>query len=403
MKITVPIDVHDPRRGGAERYLSRLTGSLTSRGHRVHILCLVDRQSADESLPAGCTVETLEPPFAARRLRSLRELWFAREGLRRHRASDRDLLYAFRHALEADVYQPHGGSYRTAPIDALAGAGAVRRGLKRVTRLLRPTTHALRWLDGQVFRRSPGLITMSLSEVVEDSFRRAYPGVSFRFERIPNGIPLEEFHDRDREALALELRERIGADVEAPVALFLAHQFRAKGLDFAIEAVSRLSSWHLVVGGRGRVEPHRLVARRLGVESRVHFLGEIADPRRLYAAADAFLLPTWYDSCALSVLEAIACGTPAVTTRRNGAAELYESGGEGFVVDSPRDVGGWVRALECIDADRSGFRERARQLAPSLSWEQHVDRIEEVLERRHRELQADLSAASPSRRAEELP
>ena len=93
------------------------------------------------------------------------------------------------------------------------------------------------------------------------------------------------------------------------------------------------------------------------------------------------MLPTYYDSCSLSVLESIACGTPAITTRQNGASELIEHGREGFVLDAPSDDVALARALLEIAGDAEAFRERARAAAKGLSWESHVDRVIQALER----------------------
>ena len=394
MKITIPIDVWDPRRGGLERYLALLSASLVARGHEVTILCArradrdggggsgTDAGGSDDS-SGGPNVETLAVPAWPR---WRRELAFARRSVERFRERGDDILFAVRHALEAHVYQPHGGSYRSATRAALEGAPPPLRVAKSLLRSLRPTHRVLWWLDGEVFRRSPDVLTLSLSQVVERSLERAFPGAALRFERIPNGIPLEEFHDRDRVERAAELRSAFGIPSQSPVGLFLAHQFRAKGLAHAIRGLGAAGRWHLVVGGRGRPARFAALARHLGLESRVHFAGAIADARAAYAGADAFVLPTYYDSCSLSVLEALACGTPVITTRQNGAAELYEDGREGFVLRSPREEGALARALRELGEHIDEFRERARAASARFSWDAHVDQVVGALERRRSEI-----------------
>ena len=66
-------------------------------------------------------------------------------------------------------------------------------------------------------------------------------------------------------------------------------------------------------------------------------VGPIDNPVPYYAAADVFVLPTFYDPCSLSVSEAAASGLPSVTTRFNGAAELLTEGVDGFVISDPAD------------------------------------------------------------------
>ena len=51
MKISIPIDIWDPERGGAERYLKRLATALGARGHEVTILCLRARKPDKEKEP----------------------------------------------------------------------------------------------------------------------------------------------------------------------------------------------------------------------------------------------------------------------------------------------------------------------------------------------------------------
>src|SRR6267143_87214 len=51
---------------------------------------------------------------------------------------------------------------------------------------------------------------------------------------------------------------------------------------------------------------------------------EIVDLRRVYAAADIFILPTIYDPYSNACLEALACGLPVITTRANGFSEIIE-------------------------------------------------------------------------------
>jgi UDP-glucose:(heptosyl)LPS alpha-1,3-glucosyltransferase len=381
MKITIPIDVWDPRRGGMERYLALLGRSLHERGHDVLVLCL---RSPDVAPPGdapapGVTFERVRAPA---RPRWLREIFFARRSLEKHRQERRDILFAVRHAIEADVYQPHGGSFRAAAELSLAPLRPLERAGKRLLRWLRPSYHVLCWLDRQVLRGDPAPVTISLSGVVEEGLRRMYPRLGLRFERIYNGIQLDAFHDRDREECSRELRGKFGIPAAARVALFLAHKFRAKGLAHAVRALGAAGDWHLVVGGRDRQRPYRELARSLGITARIHFAGDVRDSRRALAGADAFVLPTYYDSCSLSVLEALACGTPAITTRLNGASELIADGREGFVLRDPADEEALASGLRRVAADWDRFHAAALESATRFSWDNHVDRVEKILERR---------------------
>jgi UDP-glucose:(heptosyl)LPS alpha-1,3-glucosyltransferase len=105
----------------------------------------------------------------------------------------------------------------------------------------------------------------------------------------------------------------------------------------------------------------------------------VPDPLPWYRAADAFALPTWYDACSLTVLEACACGLPVVTTRWNGAAELLTDGRDGYVVDGPEDADALAGAIERAIAPRS--RERVGAAARALALRNTLDTNVEAIER----------------------
>jgi UDP-glucose:(heptosyl)LPS alpha-1,3-glucosyltransferase len=370
--VEIPIDVWDPSRGGAEGYLLRMARGLAARGHRVRVLCL----RANPSFLGEVEVERLPAP---RWPRWLRELAFARAALARRAAGGADVTLAVRHALAADVYQPHGGPFRKALRASLEGVEPpLLRNARGALRSLRPKTRVLLWLDREILRRSPDLITISLSRRVEEDFRESYPGLPMRFERIYNGVDLAEFHDRDRVERARTLRAGFAIPPKDRVALFVAHKFGPKGLLDAIRALPGAEGFHLVVLGDGRRGPFQSEARARGVEGRVHFAGQSDEPRLFYAGADAFILPTRYDPCSLSVLEALACGTAVVTTTANGAGELIEPGVEGFVT-APGDVPALAGGLREIAARWEAFHAAALARARGLSFEDHLEKLEAVL------------------------
>jgi UDP-glucose:(heptosyl)LPS alpha-1,3-glucosyltransferase len=385
--ISMPIDVWRPGRGGAEACMEALARDLARRGHAVTVLCL---EANGEAAPAaGMRVERLSVP---RWPRWRREICFARAALRAHEESGRDLLLAARHALRADVYHPHGGCFRASREALQRSAAPLERLWRRLSIPFRPALQVLLRLDREVFLASPDLVTVSASRVVEEDFRRSYPELRYRFELLPNGVDLERFHDRDRADARAWLCARFRHAPAEKTAVFAAHSFRLKGLAHALGAVARAPGWQLVVAGRGRTGPYRRRAAALGIEARVRFAGPVDDPRRLYAGADALLLPTYYDPCSLATLEAAACGTPVVTTRANGAAELLEPAGAALVVASSGDEQALAEAL--LEAGRrwGELHEGALGARASLSWSRYAERMEAIL-----------VEAARSRRAAALP
>jgi len=178
-----------------------------------------------------------------------------------------------------------------------------------------------------------------------------------------NTVDLERFHPSIREQYRYAKRRELGIQDGAIVLLFAGNNYRLKGLEpllFALALLKKRSPGvplRLIVLGRGQIWLYRRMAQRLGVADSVFFLGPVAGMEPYYAVSDIYVHPTFYDSCSLTVLEALACGLPAVTTRFNGASDAILSGEGGKIVQDPAD------AEEIADAIAFYFDEQRRDRA----------------------------------------
>jgi glycosyltransferase involved in cell wall biosynthesis len=129
------------------------------------------------------------------------------------------------------------------------------------------------------------------------------------------------------------------------------------------------------------VEGLRAALRRWGLDGRVHLPGFVPDEalRRLYAGALALLLPSLEEGFGLPALEAAACGTPCVATRRSPLPQLLEKGG--LFVD-PEDTGEMATALARIGGDpglRASLAQGALAAAAERSWSETAERTRAAL------------------------
>lgn len=179
-----------------------------------------------------------------------------------------------------------------------------------------------------------------------------------------------------------QLRRSLGVD-EGPLALFVGHEFERKGLTDALESLAGLEGLHLVVVGAGDSEPYRAAARRLGVASRVHFLGRTEEPESLFAAVDLFVLPTLEDVWGISVVEAMAAGLPVVTTDVAGVSGLVAASGAGIVVRSGSvpELREALSVLSLDPAKRQSMGTRGRAAAAGFGLEPHGRAMVKVYER----------------------
>ena len=122
------------------------------------------------------------------------------------------------------------------------------------------------------------------------------------------------------------------------------------------------------------------VAEQIEVEPVVRFIGTAAEEDKvaLYRQARAFLYPTRYEGFGLPVLEAMACGTPAICSN---TSSLPEVAGEAALLAPPDDARAWVEAIARVmddDALRAQMRERGLAQAARFSWDQAARQTAEV-------------------------
>ena len=202
-----------------------------------------------------------------------------------------------------------------------------------------------------------------------------------RVVHIPNGIDVERFHPGRREARPRVLAG-LGIEADARVILFAGHEFERKGLEVAIRALARMEAGAvLIVVGDDDPSRFRVLATELGAGDRVYFAGRREDMPDLYGAADAFLLPSRYESFALVCIEALATGVPVVAPRIGGVEDYVVDGVNGFLVD--RDEHAIATALDRLLGDptlHSEMSAAARSSALAFDWKEIARRYLDLLE-----------------------
>lgn len=143
--------------------------------------------------------------------------------------------------------------------------------------------------------------------------------------------------------------------------------------------VARLAHVALaVVGRRGSHDPFEGTS----VSDGIHPLGYVParDLPALYAGAAALAYPSLYEGCGLPVLEAMAMGTPVVTSDRSAMAEMA---GDAAVLVDPTFTASIERGLERVLSDRAradDLAHRGRVRARAFSWRRAAEETREVYE-----------------------
>jgi teichuronic acid biosynthesis glycosyltransferase TuaC len=169
--------------------------------------------------------------------------------------------------------------------------------------------------------------------------------------------------------------------LSAPTLLSVGHLIADKGHQLAIEALTGLPQANLIVIGDGPLRAELVaLAARLGVASRVRWVGTIAQPElaKYYLAADVTVLASTSEGMANVLLESLACGTPVIATDVGGNAEVVSSAAVGALLKE-RSAAAIVDAFGKLDLSDSG-RARARAHAQQFGWGPTVQGLLDLFE-----------------------
>lgn len=337
-----------PLVGGYERAAERLAGELAKEGHRVTVVT--------ERREASWPRRELGLGFELRRLRCL-----YRPGI--HAMTSLLSFTAFLlihggkyHIIHVHQYGYHaalalvvGKLFQIPVVVKLTNTGA--QGIKDTLAAEQKWPHWLAFLH----KRMDACI-VTTEEVQKEAVQ--FGIAQDRIRLIPNGINTQYFKPCTSQE-KVELKCRLGLK-RSCVVLYAGRLTSAKNPEGLIEAwrsIDRdMPNAELVLIGDGplrTVLEDRVTA--LGLNGSVRLAGLQSDVLAWYQAADVFILPSHREGLSNSLLEAMSCGLPIVSTRVSGSTGVFAERDVGELVDVG-DTPGLVRALRSLLSD--GARRR---------------------------------------------
>ncbi len=273
------------------------------------------------------------------------------------------------------------------------------------------------WADGWAGRLARGATAarnlwvrdadafVAMSQAIRDEMRAA--GVAAeRIALLPHSVDTERFSPAGEEERAA-LRARLGLP-GGILAVYTGRLLRGKGLETLLEAFATVAGEDpglalvLVGAGEGQAlsvedELRRRVAEG-GLAGRVLFPGRVERVEDWLRAADLFVFPSVFEALGISLVEAAACGLPAIASRTGGIVDVVEDGSSGLLVrpGDPEALASGLRALAADARRRAEMGVRARGIALSRFDERDsVDRYRALF----REVSSPRASSPPGRRA----
>jgi glycosyltransferase involved in cell wall biosynthesis len=248
-----------------------------------------------------------------------------------------------------------------------------------------------RWMFGTLrYRR-----LIAISERVRTELKDYYNIPDDRIVTIPNGINLARFNP-EKSSSKVQIRRTFGIPDDAKLVLFVGSRFRIKGLKYAIEAIAQMkTNTYLLVVGNDKPAQYKQLAAELGISDRVIFAGGRNDLPEIYPAADAFVLPTLYETFALVCLEAMASGLPVLASPVGGIEDYLIDGENGFHIrHDGHEIAQKLDVLLSDPALHAAIRQAGIETAANYSWEKIANQYLNLFEELKRE-EADDSCWTP--------
>ena len=371
MRIALITEYYYPHLGGVTEHVHNLALELEKQGHPTIVVTAHMRPPA-----RGIDLhDASDPPFV-RRIGTSRTIYSAGSFARvtTGPALRRDLRALFRRE-RIDVVHVHGGLNPTLGLVAPEAAGDLDIPVVA-------TFHS--WFAGsalcRVFRRplqrrlDRHAAVMAVSQPVIEAHARYFEA---DWEIIPNGVDTDFFRADARPA----------GPRGRPELLFLGRLDPRNGLDTVLAAMTQVlesrPGAHLTVAGDGPLRPvYERLARPLGRS--VSFVGRVNGDRPAhYARADLYLCPTTKASFGITLLEAMACGTPMVVSDITGFRELIGDGEEAVLVPKQR-APAWSEAILELLGDRARLETMSaagRRKAEEYAWPRIAEQVMGVYQR----------------------
>jgi len=204
-----------------------------------------------------------------------------------------------------------------------------------------------------------------------------------KIEIIPNGIDLEKYENLPSRGC---FRKKFGIYEDEKIVLYLGRIHRIKRIDILVKAfadiIEDLDDVKLVIVGPddGYLADIESLIKDLKIENNILITGPLygMDKLEAYVDADVYVLPSSYEIWGMTIIEAMACGTPILITQNCGLADFVDNNvGVTFELDC-ENLKETLFEMLTNDKKLKIFREKCKEVVKTFDIKRVVKKLENV-------------------------
>ncbi|WP_297579787.1 glycosyltransferase family 4 protein [uncultured Helicobacter sp.] len=315
--------------GGAEKYLLRLKNSLISQSNviqepnpiypKIEVFSSGDYGQSSElhiALPAFL------PSF-------LKFLYFLIAYEKYHKQHCNAIYFSLERVLHCDVYRAGDGIHKE-----WLEIKTKNNAWLKIKSYFNPINYIYNFIESKLFFNAK--IIIANSKMIQSSLVENFKVPLQKIRVVYNGISLPATFDK------ISSKNNLYKDFPflkgKILLLFVGSGYARKGLKEALLMLADIphKNWYFLIIGKEKHQKHyEQIAKQFNLLKNTLFLGAQTEVSHFYAASDIFLFPTFYEPCSNATLEAASFENAILTTKQNGAGELFNPT---FLLDSPQSI-----------------------------------------------------------------
>lgn len=247
--------------------------------------------------------------------------------------------------------------------------------VKKIKSIFNPMNLIYLYIEKKLFNNAKKIIANS--NMIKNSIINYYNIDESKIEVIYNGINIPDNIDKQsKKEIVCNMLE---IKPKTKIILFVGSGYKRKGLKKALEILSNINSeFHfIVIGKEKKLQYYKQLAYNLGIYNKISFLQSRNDVNLFYEASDIFLFPTIYEPCSNATLEAASYKNAILTTKTNGASEIFDSN---CVLDD--NIENNVMHIKRLLEDEtllSEIQNNCHKAASILDIESHINKTLEII------------------------